>query len=221
MDVKRNAAGLLTLALLLWGGAASAQDARVYELTENVRMVIRGSRTVRYASSQLMGFVNVGTPLCPRRLAEGKSSCIVQGTGWVSVDVAGGVGKLHGDFTVVTQGDNPVDGPEAVALKGTFEGVMDLSGPLREGKPYGAVTGQFRLGSRATDKVSFSGTFRLPFLLFVDPSTGASCDPAAQAPCLQVTSKPVYLDLATGGIVEVGSDEYALGLPTVRFDLKF
>jgi hypothetical protein len=57
--------------------------------------------------------------------------------------------------------------------------------------------------------------------VFVDPSTGASCDPAVQAPCRQVTSKPVYLDLATGGIVEVGSDEYALGLPTVRFDLKF
>lgn len=221
MDLRRYAGGLLMLALLLWGEAAMAQDARVYEITETMKLVMRGSRTFRDAKSQLMGFVNVGTPLCPSALAGTNKSCVIQGTGSVSVELTKGTGYLYGDFTVVTQGDNPVDGPEAVAVKGTFGGDMDLRAVLWEGKPYGSVTGQFRIGPRATDKVNFSGTFRLPFLVFVDPTTGDSCDPVVHAPCVQATPKPVYLDLATGGVVAVAADEYALGLPTVRFDLKF
>ena len=220
MNLRRYAGGLLMLALLLGGEAASAQDARLYELSEDMRMVVRGSREFRYATSHLMGYVNVGTPLCPSALASGGPSCMVQGIGSVAVDLAKGVGDLHGDFTVVTQGDNPVDGPETVVMKGTFQGTMDLRNVLK-GTPAGGVTGQFRLGPRATDKVSFSGTFRLPFLVFVDPTTGAPCNPSVDVPCVQVTPKPVYLDLATGGVVGVTPDEHALGLPTVRFDIRF
>jgi hypothetical protein len=54
---------------------------------------------------------------------------------WDGIDLAKGVGYLYGDFAVVTHGDNPVDGPEAVITKGTFNGEMDLRALI--GSPLG------------------------------------------------------------------------------------
>jgi hypothetical protein len=192
----------------------------LYELTENMKLVSKGQPR-RTATSELMGFADVGTPLCPSAaLAGGGTRCTINATGSDNVSLATGLGTLSGRFTVVVQGDNPVDSPEYVVMRGNFRGKIDFGNVLTAG--FGTVSGTFT--SDAGQKIPFGGTFRVPYLIFVDVTTGKQCDPTTGNPyCVQMTPKPVYTDLVSGNPlgVEVAPNEYSLGYPTVRFDIQF
>jgi len=234
VDLKRTflvsalAAALAFVAAPLFAAPALAQtltaDAQLYELTENMKLV-GGNLVRRKATSQLMGWAKVGKPLCPTELvaavSPGAEFCTINATGSDNVKLTTLKGTLSGRFTVVVQGDNPVDSPELVVMQGNFRGKIDF-GNVASG--FGTAEGTFT--SDAGQKIPFSGTFRVPYLIFLDVSVvpPTPCDPTTGGPyCVQVTPRPVYTDLSGGNPlgVEVEPDEYSLGYPTVRFEINF
>jgi hypothetical protein len=162
----------LLLALIVGPAPALAQgpDAVLYELTENMKFT-SGKMVHRKATSELMGTANAGTPLCP--LPVGAPPCTINATGSDNINLATGLGKFGGTFTVVVQGDNPADSPEYVIAKGKFHGKMDFSPAILAGVPLGTVVGKMVLDGGGTH--SFTGTFRLPFVL--DAATVDSAKP--------------------------------------------
>ena len=203
-DLRRTFLMPAMLALLafvaapLFGATALAADATLYELTENMKLVGKDSPR-RRATSELMGTANAGTPLCP--MPVGAPPCTINATGSDNISLVTGLGKFGGTFTVVVQGDNLVDSPEFVIAKGKFSGKMDFSPAVLVNVPLGTVVGKMVLaGGGGT--VPFTGTFRLPFVFGDSP--------------------PLYLiDPATFTVVPVEANEYALGYPTVRFEINF
>jgi hypothetical protein len=208
---KRLGFTLLTAALLLgWSGFALAQDAKVYELTENMKLIAKGKTERRTATSEIMGFVEPGTPMCPAYLAQpvpGRGTvCTINVTGSDNISLTTGLGTLRGRYTVVVQGDNPTDSPEFVVSRGNFRGKMDFSPALVHGVPYGTVVGTFTPDG-GEGKVEFIGTFFLPFTLPGDPS-----------------GTVYYLDFDPSnpyGVVPVADNEKALGYATVKFEITF
>src|ERR1051325_4158799 len=119
--------GLASLALTGVPAVAGAGGATLYELTENMKIVTGGrhgkTTSRRTAMSALTGVASVPTPLCPdASFASGPGGCAVNVIGMDDVSLVTGFGTLAGTFSTVVQGDNPVDGPEAVVLNGSFTG---------------------------------------------------------------------------------------------------
>ena len=206
---KRLGLRVLMLAVLLgWSGPALAQDAKVYELTENMKLIAKGKTERRKATSEIMGFVRPGTAICPDYLAQavpGRGKfCTINITASDNISLATGLGALQGRYTVVVQGDNPTDSPEFVVSRGDFRGKMDFSPAILGQTPYGTVVGTLDPDShRDHDKVRFTGTFFLPFTFPEDPS-----------------GTVYYLD-STNGVVPVADNEKALGFATVKFEITF
>ena len=208
-DLRRTFLMPALLALLafvaapLLGATALAADATLYELTENMKLVGKDSPR-RRATSELMGTANAGTPLCP--MPVGAPPCTINATGMDNISLVTGLGKFSGTFTVVVQGDNPVDSPEFVIAKGKFSGKMDFSPAVLGGIPYGTVVGTLDPnGGGHRDQVRFTGTFFLPFEFPGDPSATA-----------------YYLDFTNPyGVVPVAENQRALGYPTVKFEITF
>ena len=191
----------LLLALMVGPAPALAADAVLYELTENMKLVARHGPH-RTATSELMGTAKAGTPLCP--LPAGYPDCTINATGSDNVSLTTGLGNFSGTYTVVVQGDNPVDSPEYVIAKGKFKGKMDFSPAVLHGVPYGTVVATLDPnGGGHRDRVRFTGTFFLPFVFPGDPS-----------------GTPYYLDF-TYGAVPVADNQKALGYPTVKFEISF
>ena len=205
---KRGAGILLLLfavGLVAPGYAIAGPGAILYELTEN--MSLGGVKSPhRRATSELMGFAAVGTPLCPQALVDavspGATFCTLNATGRDNISLVTGKGHFNGTVTVVVQGDNPVDSPEFVIAKGKFEGKMDFSPAILGGIPFGSVVG--KLSFNGGKRVPFTGTFLLPFVL---PE--------------YYGDTALYLDLATGSAVPVAANEHSLGYPTVKFEISF
>jgi hypothetical protein len=227
---------VLPFTLVATVGTAGAQDATLYELTESMKLT-RGKVVHRTATSALLGLAKVGTPLCPP--GYGPGPCWVSAVGSNDIDSRTGLGTFDGNFTVVVQGDNPVDGPEFVVMSGRFRGRMDFAPALVHNHPYGTVDGHFVV-ARSGKKIPFSGVFRLPLLgsfavpVGVDPASGTPFTRTLrQIFCpLSPSSNPnlggpdiAYLD-TTGGMpngrcLDVLPTELGLGWPTVRFDITF
>ena len=210
MAKRLGLCGLMLALLLGWSGFALAQDAKVYELTENMKLIAKGKTERRAATSEILGFVQPGTPMCPAYLAQpvaGRGTvCTINVTGSDNISLATGLGTLKGRYTVVVQGDNSTDSPEFVVSRGTFRGKMDFSPALVHGVPYGTVVGTFTPDS-GEGKVDFTGTFFLPFTLPGDPS-----------------GTVYYLDFNPQnpyGVVPVADNEKALGFATVKFEITF
>ena len=223
--IRGSVSALLLSAVVVTGMplAASAEwtapyDAVLYELNENMSLrALRGGH--RKAMSQLLGFARAGSPLCPERLAKGAAFCTINATGSDNISLVTGRGKFAGTFTVVDQDDNPVDSPEAVLAKGRFSGKMDFSPAILDGIPYGTVDGQMALhGGR---KRSFTGTFRLPFVMpQQDPACVAAYGPTQCA--VSGYTNPMYLvEPDRWGVEYVDYSELAIGFPTVRFEITF
>src|SRR5438132_7446087 len=150
-DLRRTFLMPALLALLafvaapLFGATALAADATLYELTENMKLVGKDSPR-RRATSELMGTANVGNPLCPAELvamvSPGATTCTINATGSDNISLVTGLGKFGGTFTVVVQGDNPVDSPEFVVAKGKFSGKMDFSPAVLVNVPLATVVGK-------------------------------------------------------------------------------
>jgi hypothetical protein len=225
------AALALTASAVAGPSIAVAADAQLYELTENMRLV--DERVVhRTATSELMGFAVRGTPLCPDELLQGlvaanvitviPETCSINATGSDDISTATGKGTFGGRYTVVVQGDNPVDGPELVVGKGKFSGKMDFSPAILHGVPLGSVVGNLKVDG-AEDGIPFTGTFRLPFVLPVcsdgTPAATGSC--TAPATLTDLVTPPLYLgdNFVPFQVAQPG--EFSLGEPTVRFEISF
>jgi hypothetical protein len=253
---KRMVAMLALLAVSGAPGVASAGGATLYELTENMKLVQRHDRSSprakraptsarRVATAAIAGTAKPGTPLCPLWEYEtGPDGCAVNVHGSDDISLTTGLGTLQGQFSTVIQGDNPVDGPEMVVLKGEFRGQMDFS-PAIVGKPtqtlggiplphpYGTVEGTVK--AQRGRNADFTGVFRLPFDgNEIVPGTGLTLRqifcPATPDP----NPKARYyggLDLAyldfdeenkpNGYCLDIQPIELSLGAPLVRFDVKF
>ena len=187
----------LLLALMVGPAPALAQgpDAVLYELTENMKLV-GGTVVHRKATSELMGTAKAGTPLCPMPV-----DCTINATGSDKISLATGLGDFSVTFTVVVQGDNPVDSPEFVVAKGKFRGKMDFSLAILYSVPLGSVVGKMHLDG-VKGHVPFTGTFRLPFVL------------AEGYPLMYLLDDFTNVDL-------VAANELSLGYPTVRFEINF
>jgi hypothetical protein len=204
-------------AVLATLGSAAGQNAVVYEVTE--QMKIKKRDPARVATAALMGSVNPGPSLCPEWLVAALqlTRCAIAVTASDSISLATGQGPVHGKFSILIPGDNPVDGPELVIAEGSLRGTIDLSPALIGSNgiliPLGTIAAEWSArgrrggpleGLRAEGKLT--GTFRLPFL---DPVLGA-------AYMLNPFTFP-----APGSAVAVASDELSLGVPTVRLELDF
>lgn len=211
MNARRlKSTALLALALALLPGVGAAQEpdvnATLYEVTETMKVRLHPAGGRRVATAALMGWVSAGTPLCPAELAGGAARCTVIAFATDNINLATGRGPVRGSFAVVVQGDNPVDAPELVVIRGEISGTIDLSPLLgTPPSPLGFVTGRWSAhGVGGTPLAGFrghgrlSGTFRLPFVI-----NG---------------SVPLYL--TDGGPVPVAPEEYSLGLPTVKLELR-
>ena len=185
----------LLLALIVGPAPALAADATLYELTENMKLLGKNS-AYRRATAELMGTAKAGSPLCPLPV-----DCTINASGSDKISLVTGLGKFGGTFTVVVQGDNPVDSPEYVVAKGKFKGQMDFSPAVLAGQPYGTVVGKMHLDGGGS--YAFTGTFYLPFQL------GDGVD--------------YYLDFASPPyfVVPVQDNQRALGYPTVKFEISF
>ena len=218
------------LLLALWPGVAAAQDgirpdanAVLYELTENLRArgFLTGVR--RSASSALMGSVSAVTAICP-----GSTPCALTAMATDSLSLKPGPnlgkGPVEGEFDVVMQGDNPIDGPELVVVRGTLSGKIDLSQAVlfaatngAAGAPIGTISGRWSARgvkggplAGVNARGTFEGTFRLPFI--ADLSCLGDGDPSD---CV-----PGYLGAAFT-FVPAHFNELSLSVPTVRLELKF
>ena len=195
------------LLLAVWPSVAAADDpnAVLYEVTENLKLKPLASGH-RVATAALMGTVTAGTSICPLPV-----DCVVTAMGSDNINTATGQGSLTGSFAVVVQGDNPVDGPELVILRGTFSGKIDLStasaglGSLNKGKwSAKGVAGGPLAGLRLHG--TLTGTFRLPFEV---------------APGVAVYMLNPFAFPNPGSFVFVQPNELSLGVPTVRLEVNF
>jgi hypothetical protein len=218
-------------------GPPSEGTATFYELTENMKLRPKNRRgesvQFRVATAALTGVASVGNPLCPSpELQSGPAGCAVNVLGRDAVNLNTGLGTIDGTFATVIQGDNPVDGPEAVVLRGSFQGRMDFSPAILHQIPYGTVTGTVR-GERGR-QAPFTGVFRLPFAGNFEVAPGMTL---RQVFCpLTPTPNPnavlyggvdlAYLDVdeaftPNGRCLDIEPNELSLGSPLVRFDIVF
>jgi hypothetical protein len=239
--------GLVGVAVAGAPALASASDATLYELTENMKLVQRDHKyrapaARRIATSALSGVAAPGTPLCPSPdVQSGPAGCAVNVLGSDNVSLTTGLGTLEGNVATVVQGDNPVDGPEAVVLKGDFRGHMDFSPAILHQIPFGTVIGKAQgYGSR---RVPFTGVFRLPFAgnieTEVEVAPGVKVKLTLRQLFCPATPKPnpyadlyggydlAYLDnveaatTPSGRCLDIQPNELSLGAPLVRFDIDF
>lgn len=233
--------GLAGLVLAGTATTAGAGSARFYELTENMKVVTstKHGQTMsrRTAMAALTGVAEVGTPLCPdKKFASGPGGCAVNVIGTDDVSLVTGLGMLAGTSTTVIQGDNPVDGPEAVVLHGSFTGWMDFSPAIVHQVPYGTVVGRLTGGNRRP--TPFSGVFRLPFAGNVEVEVAPGYTRTLRQIFCPLSPEPnpyapmyggwdlAYLDFTgesepNGRCLDIQPTELSLGTPLVRFDIEF
>lgn len=197
---------LLTLATLA-PVPALAQNVTLYEVLENMKLT-SGSRVRRQATAALVGRAELGSPICPASLFT--TDCDVTAIASDNISLDSGVGPVQGDFAVVVQDENAVDGAEYVVIRGTLNGSIDLSPAVLQGVPLGTITASWRAqgepgtpGQGYNARGSLTGTFRLPF----------------QIP--QLPGVPLYLadDLQT--VIPVQAGELSLGSAQVRLEVNF
>lgn len=227
---------MLGAAVLMGVGPATAQNAVLYEVTEQMKLKQDDGKLHRKATASLMGRVKAGSPICPDVFALPLQvlpvlgevrACAVTAVAQDNISLQTGQGPVSGKFTVVVPGDNPVDGPELVVLEGSLRGSIDLSlavlgmdGIADNGDeiPLGTIRGTWTARGVSQRRLhglrlsgTFTGTFRLPFDLPV-PTVGFV---------------PTYmLDPFTfadpGSFAFVESVEYSVyDVPTVRLELTF
>jgi hypothetical protein len=228
-NIARATALAASLLVASLGQVASAADAVLYELTENMFQ----TSTQRSATSVLSGRANVGTPICPRSIVDtyssGASSCAIIVSGSDSIDKVNGLGTLNGTFTVVVEAENTVDGEELEVSRGAFSGSMDYSPVIKAGTPYGSVTGTMTVDGAA---YFYHGIFRLPFLGSFRPggTTSATlrnilCPLSPLASTLLGTEDVAWLDITSdkpsGACTNVAPTALVLDEPPVRFDVTF
>lgn len=227
----------LVLLALCVATTAVAQDATLYEVTEAVKFSFDpagppGAPTGRRALGALLGTAALGTAPCPYEflLTDPRArTCAVTVLGtedlvfdYLSVP-ASLTGHLQGKWATVVQGDNPVDGPELVVLKGDLFGDMDLS-PTLMGIPLGRLNGTITRVEYVNETLtipavtcSMTGTVRLPFSRGND---GRPDKPVRGKDAFYLGGGWVDDHLVPGKPFSLGKDELSLGTPTVRLEVS-
>lgn len=204
-------------------------DAVLYEVAEEA--VIEGKSTAftfdptvpvpdpprRDATAALTGWAELGTVLCPNEMLvvyPKAKRCAVNAVGFDAISLISGQGPVFGQFFVVLNLDNPVDGPEIVVAQGQFQGAGDLS-PALLGTPLGSISGgtgsvtYFFTPTPLTVNFVFDGTFRLPFS--VDKHGGMAA---------AWVKRPAFYLSDAGKKILVRRGERSIDWPTVRLEIK-
>jgi hypothetical protein len=203
-----------------WANKDVLFDAVLYETTENLSLRALKKQERRKATSSLLGFARVGSPLCPVALvlaAEADAQfCTLNATGSDNISLDTGLGTFSGDVELTIQevvgGTITPDSPEVVIAKGRFTGKMNFSPAILFQIPLGSVDGQLSLNG-FSKRVPFTGVFRLPFLfppVFGDASVYLLNPPI-----------PIPFDTSTWVLDKVADNEMAIGYPAVRFEISF
>jgi hypothetical protein len=216
MTIRAAFPTLLCASLMLLGGpvvgaAQTVPNAVLHEVTEAMKLLGRNPRPIiRQATAALAGDVTLGTILCPAWLPmvfQGLTECGIAAFATDNIDLSTGRGPVNGKFKVTVQGDNPVDGPELVIVRGTLSGFVDLSPALLNGVPLGSLRGQWSAAGTEGGPLqgrqfggTVTGTFRLPFRVGV--------------------SGPFYLS-DRGELIDLLSRDHSRDVPTVKLELTF
>lgn len=220
--------------------------ATFFEVTENMKVVQRSKDphlvSRRIATAALTGLAQLGTPLCPvPEFQSGPAGCVVNVTARDNISLLTGFGTVEGESHTVIQGDNPVDGPEAVVLRGSFKGQMDFSPAILHQIPFGTIVGKLR--TKRNQATPFTGVFRLPFAGNIETQVEvmpgvvitltlrqlfcpATPTPNPNAPLFGGFDL-AYLDnveaatTPAGRCLDIQPNETSLGAALVRFDINF
>jgi hypothetical protein len=196
---------------------AANSDATLYEATENMRLTRRGSLAQsRKATSELMGVVRRGSPLCPV-VAPGTGHCTVNATGHDTINLTTGMGSLDGTLTVVVQDTNLVDSPEVVVMKGKFLGTIDFTPALFLGLPFG--TAEAHLVVNGVGRIPFTGTFRQPISGATLPDFLNPCPTTDRACAVYFAGFTNSHSVPVPEFVLVQPNEFALSFAAVRFEI--
>lgn len=244
------AAAMLVGGAFAMPGHATATDATLYELTENMGLDSLAQPTVRTAMAALQGTARSGSALCPPALvgllsqlglitpASTAKPCTVTAIGTDEIDLTTGGGTLSGTFAVVVNADNLVDGAELVVMEGDFAGNMQLLFDTTAGTPLPLIaipcSGPATCGTLTPTHVlgvplAYLGYyFRGLTAEMFPPSAfgGVFRLPFVMSKGNSQKEKPrrnadAFYLTDEGGTVKVQKDELSLGMPTVRVEITF
>jgi hypothetical protein len=240
MKGKFKYLGLLastTLALVAGlPGFASAQQATLYEIVENLDLVKLQTTGHRVSNWTAQGTADKDSAFCPGSLLpEGVTTCTITAFGTDDIDLATFTGTVWANVVAVANLDNTVDGPEGALFTGQITG--DISFPpvqadlgkrkalMGPAVPLISVTnGKFFPDAVPTVRTSpppvvpttgeaarFDSTFRLPFAV---GHTGGREKPEH--------GKKAYYLSDTGSLIALDRvDEFALGFALLRAEVYF
>jgi len=222
-------AGLALSLLVLPAASDAGAGVTLYEISERVTFSpskLEDSVVIfRNATSPLLGFADLGTPLCPSELlitAPRTQRCTVIARGWSELSTVDGTGPVHGRFDVViaAPGNSSAHVPNMPVISGTFDGSIDLSLAVLSQVPLGSIAGNFAITQMADSSgtlvpvpsvlLPFTGTFRLPFR--IDQAGMVRSDDEDEA---------FYLADDYMTLIEVRDKERSVGFPTVRLEVSF
>ena len=158
--------------------APAANQAFLYEMSEEVMLLESEGLLIRHATSQLQGVAALGSALCPipQFVTVRGDECTVIATGIddvqlavdpISGDLIPTSGTVSGTYAVVVQLDNTTDSPELPVQTGTFSGTISFRPPL------GFVSdGTFMIDGVA-HLLPFTAVFRQPFTKTAKGHAGA------------------------------------------------
>ena len=208
------------------GESATGTGVTLYEVSERVTFDPDDAGVIlRNAISPLLGFAELGTPLCPTILLASfpqMKRCSVIALGSDNVSTVTGRGAVVGTFDIVINapGSSSVHVPSLPVISGTFSGQIDLSLAVLHNVPLGSIAGTFSIptlnqqGQPTLAEVPFSGTFRLPFGID-DLGRVVKHDDDDE------THGAFYLADDMRTLIRVRSKERSIGFPTVRLELRF
>ena len=116
-------------------GIASAQDAVLYELVENLDTVKLLTTNHRVSHWTAQGSAQAGSPFCPAEVVPaGVSSCTITAFGMDDINLSSlttefVVGTVWANVVAVANLDNVVDGPEAATFSGQITGELIILQP--------------------------------------------------------------------------------------------
>jgi hypothetical protein len=120
----------LSFAMMAGVPAASAQQAVLYEIVENMDTVTLLTTNHRLSYWTAQGIAQVGSPFCPAAaVAPGVSSCTITAFGSDDIDLnvlttSHIVGAVWANVVAVANEDNVVDAPEVAVFSGQITGKL-------------------------------------------------------------------------------------------------
>ena len=125
----------LSVAMMAGAPAASAQQAVLYEIVENMDTITLLTTNHRLSYWTAQGTAEVGSPFCPAAVvAPGVSSCTITAFGSDDIDLnvlstSHVVGTVWANVVAVANEDNVVDAPEVAVFSGQITGKLVIIPP--------------------------------------------------------------------------------------------